>query len=271
MKSSNSDPREETELNALLRTVCEPEYALRDWLGTLRENQQRNLSAAPEFYEQAARIDEFFQRLVKAVGLTPAGFGMNPEFILLLRAHSAFLTTTALVFNGQFAEAHMVMRGCIEAALYALLARKTPALGRVWSERDQSAERKRAARGAFTAGRGFKELEQQRPTIAGHVHKLYEDTISYGSHPNIGAIHVSTTVIDSPHGRPKLAICYVGGIGHPFFEVCLWRLTRVGFATADIFAGIYESDLSGFGLERDISLISKWHDTSEKISPDEPK
>lgn len=184
MSDPDSDRDNRTDGTAFLHEMCAPDYELREWLDDVYDNHRRNLSANAKFYERAGRVDGLFQRLLKACRLNL--LAIEPSYFLFCRAHSAFLTAVALSLNGQLAEAHMVMRGCIEASLYALQVKRTPTLGQTWLERDHSADTRQAARRAFTARRALDRLRQERPDIAGHVQKLYEDTITYGAHPNIG-------------------------------------------------------------------------------------
>lgn len=257
MTDSTSRREAGPDADALFREMCAPKYSLREWLDDLHNNHNRNLAASPEFYERAQRIDGLFQSLITGCRLTLLDIHNDVVFFLIGRAHSSFLSSMVLSLNGQLAEAHMVMRGCIEASLYALQVRHTPTLGEVWSERERSADAKRAARQAFTIKRAFEVLNQDRRLIAAHVHKLYEDTIANGAHPNIGAVVVSMALVKEPEERGRLAILYLGGPANPLFIGCLQRVLRVGCAAIDILSGMYADELADLRLRQEVHA-SAW-------------
>lgn len=73
----------------------------------------------------------------------------NPlvQAFLLLRSHAAFRSACRLALSGQAAETFVVIRSCLEHALYALHIHKDPALAEVWLGRhDGNDERSRKAR-----------------------------------------------------------------------------------------------------------------------------
>jgi hypothetical protein len=241
-----------------LRELSEPDFELTDWLEDVSENRRRNLEQNRPFYSEAKQIDHVSQRFLKVTNSVYLSDIYDPSLALFCRSHSAFLTSVMLSLNGQLAEAHMVMRGCIEASLYAVLIRRKPHLRSIWIERERSSEAKAAARREFTVRSAFEVLNTDRPTILSHVRKLYDHTITNGAHPNIGALATSLGLVQGEYG-PRFAHYYLGGMHTPLFPVCLATVLLVGWAALDISTCIYHDEFSELGLMVEIQ-DSHWQE-----------
>lgn len=251
-------PDEKKSLYDCFRELSRPDFELRQWFADVVENHRLNLARNSAFYSEAKQIDDIFQRFLKVAGIVHLGDIYNSSLALFARSHSAFLTSVMLSLNGQLAEAHMVMRGCLESCLYAVMIHFDPALHSVWMNREKSLTTKAASRRAFTARAAFDVLGSNRPIILPYVRQLYDATIANGAHPNFGAVGMSLGAIQGEYG-PRLAHYYLGGPQTPLFPVCLARVVSVGWAALDISTCMYEDLFCELGLFVEIQN-SRWQD-----------
>lgn len=184
-------------------------------------------------YSAIRDIDAAFLALLE--GWTdPESIGPAP---LAFRAHSAFRVAAQLALSGQVPEAFMVMRGCLENALYANHIDSAAAALDAWLKRaDSEAARKRCV--SEFAGRNlFGSLRSRDGQLGDMVGKMYERTIDYGAHPNESAVLGSMTVEEGEE-HTGYVFAYVTGDGLPL-RFALRTLAQVGLMTLDILCLVF--------------------------------
>ncbi len=82
-------------------------------------------------YKFLKDIDECFQELIPNLINRPEVM----PIMLMARSHSSFRGAARLALSGQCAETFVLLRSCIECAMYALRIYKTPQLEEVWLRR----------------------------------------------------------------------------------------------------------------------------------------
>lgn len=131
---------------------------------------------------------------------------LNPEDqrapLLLLQAHASYRAAVGLAMSGQSAPAFMAMRGCLESSLYGLYFNRNPDSFHLWLSRHDDDTARRSVKVEFTI-RNLKDcLQEADPGTNAIVAQLYDRTIDYGAHPNVGALASafrSRTVGDRTH------------------------------------------------------------------------
>ena len=149
-----------------------------------RNNKFATFANLKSEYGRLRDIDKFYRDLVDVLDNSHdwfAGF-------FLLRAHSAFLAACRLATSGQVAECYMMLRGCLEAALYGLYLSRNPESQSIWLERHVDGGKRRRCRNTFAAARMLACLESESARVRETAGVLYERTIDYGAHPNERAI-----------------------------------------------------------------------------------
>jgi hypothetical protein len=132
------------------------------------------------------RAREHYQKIVAVDSglVTICDNLLNPDTpgppLFLLQAHASYRGAAGLAMSGQSPQAFMVMRGCLENALYALYVHKDPGAFDRWMCRHDSDEAKKGIRKEFTIGRAMECLEKADPRNAGIVSQLYDKTIDAG-------------------------------------------------------------------------------------------
>ncbi|SCY13778.1 hypothetical protein [Nitrosospira sp. Nsp13] len=143
-------------------------------------------------------------------------FGEDAFFASLLwRAWSSFRCTCMMAMSGQSVEAYILMRECVEGALYALHIEANPQLGMVWLNRDRNEESRKDCKKQFAYCKVAKTLEVKSKWLYGIMQQLYEHTIDQGAHPNKssvtngvemkGDIHTKTLSFRIVVGSPEQA------------------------------------------------------------------
>lgn len=138
----------------------------------------------------------------------------NPRDILaaflIHRSHAALRGACRMAASGQVAEAHPLLRSCIEYALYALHINSTPGLGELWLNRHENADSMKQCRKAFMHVKITETLEKRDPALYKIIEKLYEQTIDFGAHPNERAV-TGSLIIDEQAGAKNFQNIYLHG------------------------------------------------------------
>ena len=167
---------------------------------------------------------------------------LDPENTLVaplaIRAHSAFRAAAQLSLAGQLPEAYMVMRGCIEHALYGNYIDLHRDAWNVWSKRgDDEAARKLCVR-TFSGRNLFDSLRARDHRLGEIAGQLYERTIDFGAHPNELGVGSTMDFEERPDGGISFAYTYLSGDGMPL-RLCLKSLAQTGLIVLDILCLIF--------------------------------
>jgi hypothetical protein len=138
-------------------------------------------------FDLLVHAQEIFNKLKKSLksGLTSKE---GVTFLFLSMSHGAYLGAVRLALGGQLAPSYMVMRGCLENALYAFRIYKNPKLFKIYKDRYKGNSEKKESRNKFNLADIFCELNNHCPEIGGPAKDLYDSTIDLGAHPNVMAI-----------------------------------------------------------------------------------
>ena len=162
-----------------------------------------------EWYRQFARIDEAYS--IAFNNLSDSGsvhFGL-----LLARSRSAFRGSCMIAMSGQSVEAYMLMRGCLEAALYALHINSNPKLWQVWLNRHDSEEARETCKDAFGYRKVERTLKVKSKVLCTALSQLYEMTIDLGGHPNKRSITDGLRIDKDTHNK-TITMQYL--VGDPY-------------------------------------------------------
>jgi hypothetical protein len=107
------------------------------------------------------------------------------EVYFFQQCHSSYLAAVRLAASGQNPPAQMVLRGCLENAMYAYLVFRRPQDKHVWLNRASEPE---TVRDRFTASQVWKQMDHHDPQLRKRIEPLYDRTIDEGAHPNVNAM-----------------------------------------------------------------------------------
>ena len=134
-----------------------------------------------------------------------------PDFfapLFLLKAHSSFRAAVGLAMSGQSPEAFMVMRGCLESALYGLYINRNEDAFGVWIRRHEDDKARKRVRKEFTIARMWETLKSIDAKLQGETEALYEKTIDLGAHPNPASV-ISALKMSKGEDRTKFQLAYL--------------------------------------------------------------
>ncbi len=172
----------------------------------------------------------------------------------LLRAHASYLGAVRLATSGQVPEAFMILRGCLENALYGFFLQQQPELIEIWLGRHDDAISKQKVKDEFKIRRMLDLLVQRNRTVGKAVAELYDRTIDYGAHPNERSI-TSNLVRKDKKDHLQLDLNYLAGDSIQL-RMCLKSNAQVGVLCLRVFEVIFETRFSLLGLPEDIKRIS---------------
>jgi len=219
-KDSLSKFLDDAEHNTMATYVnCRPQYQRLSDIDTVYRLMMDNLNQSSEFF---------------------AGF-------FLIRTHYSYLAANRLALGGQVAEAFMVLRGCLENALYGLLVAFDTTRQEIWLRRHDDEASKKRVKEEFTIRKvmdHLKEIDERTQTIA---KKLYDQTVDYGGHPNERSVTTQIDVTtDGCRTNFSADVFNVGNIPH---LACLKTAARIGVCCLDIFGHIFRSRYKILGID----------------------
>lgn len=227
----------------------------RDNLSQFIEVARRNTFAtfvqARPVWDRLDTIDTLFRRAIEAMNNSRAWFAG----FFLLRAHASYLGAVRLSTSTQFAETYMVLRGCLENALYGLFVHENLTLGPVWLRRHEDKTSKQKVRAEFRIGRMFSLVKTKDRTTGTAARSLYERTIDYGAHPNERAL---TSVLRQTENADSIRfdVDYLSSTPEPL-ALCLQTTAQVGVCSLRIFRLVIPERFTILGLSDDLDNASR--------------
>jgi len=215
----------------------------------------------PDVYEVQQGAHALLRRLLDAIENERGDSrDVGSQRMLIHRSHGAILATMRLTMSGQAIEAMPVLRLAIEEAWYALHIAKDPApptRARIWWNRDDSPQATQACRKEFEVGNVRRTHEGFDPRTAASMKRLYDDTITYGGHPNSSGIALGVSLEEG--SDPETATIKIG-ILNPNPTTVLSTIK----AAVDVVMGltltvglIYPEAFKRVGLGRDFNALRK--------------
>ena len=173
----------------------------------------------------------------------------------LFRSHCAYLGGVRLALSGQVAESYMVLRGCIESALYGLFLYNNPSLMEIWFKRHNDENSKQKVKNLFKIIEMFKLLKDNNEEIYRISKQLYELTIDYGAHPNERAF-TSNMEIKRSVGKSKIIMSFLNTDRIPLL-FCITTTMQTGLCSLYIFQIIFKDRFNILGLSDRMDKLKK--------------
>lgn len=122
----------------------------KDSLSKFIEDARTNTLGTPihhkKAYDLLNDINRTFEKMVDNLDYSSESFSVFSA----LRAHASYLGAVRLSISAQVCEAYMVLRGCLENALYGLYFFKEPQSRQVWLNRHDDVASKKLVLKEFT-------------------------------------------------------------------------------------------------------------------------
>jgi len=210
------------------------------------DNTYASFHNLKSLYGRLVDIHVAFRTIADNIDRTPDWFAS----FFLFRSHAAYLGAVRLALSGQVPEAYMVLRGCLENALYGFYVARKPSTQEIWLRRHDDAESKRKVKGEFKVSNllGLLAVEdEQLRRIAGD---LYETTIDFGGHPNERAI-LSVMKQQLDESKRTYQSAYMIG-NEPPLHCSLECCAQIGVCALSIFQRIYPERFDILGLSNQL-------------------
>lgn len=171
------------------------------------------------------------------------------------RSHASYLGAIRFSLSCQIPEAFLVMRGCLENALYGVYTHDNNEKQHIWISRDKDPSARKKVLNEFKMGNIFNFFEKVDSKTCAVAHELYDSTIDYGAHPNRKAVLGS--IRQRKEGE---TVCYDMEYitnDNTFSRLGLKRNMQVGLCTLKIFRNIYAQRYDLLGLTDKINKLEQ--------------
>lgn len=219
-------------------------WAVNNISSTRRDNSDR--------YRQFVVLDHAFEVAFQNL----SDFGEDSLFApLLTRSWFSFRGTCMMAMSGQAAEAYVLMRGCLEGALYALHIDINPELRMVWLNRDRDVESRKVCQNRFKHRGVAKSLEAKSQWLYEIMSQLYEQTIDQGAHPNKRSV-TDGLEVDEDIENKTLSFRFV--VGGPDEISKAWKTaSHVGACALHILQLVRPDYFKRLGIDTMIDSVTK--------------
>ena len=113
-----------------------------------------------------------------------------------------------MALAAQIPETYMILRGCLENAMYAFHVMNNEQYKQVWLNRHNSEEDYKKVRKLFMGNKIEEAIETQDPQLAQKVFALYDKAIDDGAHPNVNTFFDNALQLNT-NGELLLAVSYL--------------------------------------------------------------
>jgi hypothetical protein len=173
----------------------------------------------------------------------------------LIRAHSSFRAALRLCLSGQIPETFMVLRGCLESALYGLYVAGNTDRQEIWLRRHDSEASRRRVQNEFAIRNVLNHLQGIDTKTHEIAKSLYDRTIDYGGHPNERAISTQIKT-ESTESRVDFTAEYFlcGGLPQ---KASLKSVAQVSICSLDIFYNVFRDRYRILGIDLRLDQIRR--------------
>ena len=204
-----------------------------------------------DWYSILKDIHLVFDAITHNIDRTPDWFAS----FFLFRSHSAYLGSVRLALSGQTPETYIVLRGCLENALYGFYVSRNAESREIWLRRHDDEKSNKAVRKTFTIRNLLKALRSEDLKLHDVAQELYDRTIDLGGHPNEQAVF---TVMKQTVNGTKLTFesGYLVG-NEPALVLALKTCAQIGTCALSVFQRIYRERFDILGLSDQLASLKR--------------
>lgn len=225
--------------------------SLSRFIENVRQNTLATFTNLRPQYDALAAIDALYCGMIE-------NLNQRPEYVagfLLVRTHSSFRGAARSCLSGQIAETYMVLRSCLESALYGLYVVGDANRQEIWLRRHDDDASRRRVRNEFTIGKLMNHLQSIDPNTQRIAQGLYDRTIDYGGHPNECAVNTQIKA-ESDGSRLNFTGEYFlcGDVPH---QLSLKSSAQIGICCLDIFYNVFRDRYRILGIDERLDQIKQ--------------
>ena len=212
------------------------------YLDTARTNAFATFANLSAEYAKLSKIDSALRILCTNLDRSEnwfAGF-------FALRAHSSWLAAVSLAMSAQVLETFVVLRTCLESALYGLHIARNPSLREVWLRRSDSSQHKAQVLKEFQIRVLIDTLSKEDAHEAQVAKTLYDQCIDDGAHPNERGF-MGNLKMEKGSDQIRFKVKYMNP--EPLaLALALKTTARVGVCALGIFRCVYKERFDILGI-----------------------
>jgi hypothetical protein len=224
---------------------------LSEFVDVARHNGFATFANCPVEYNLLSTVDGLFRHAIDNLVNTPEWFAA----FFLLKCHSAYLGASAFSISGQCAESYMVLRGCLESALYGLYLCRHKNSCETWLQRHENEASLKRVKDEFKIVNMFSELKAVDVATHQATKGLYERTIDYGGHPNEQTLTSLLKRTDEGN-NVRFDLAYLSA-DTPAFRLALKTTAQVGVCSLLIFRNVYRERFAILGIDERLEKLKK--------------
>jgi len=218
---------------------------LTEYLAAAHQNRLATFANKREAVARLIAIDACYATAV-------AGWrNPKPEIsaLLFIRTLGSFRASCEAAMAGAVAETFIMIRAMLEAAGYAAHIGRNPRLAETWLRRhDPDPAAAKAAKDAFTVAAVRKSIQAVDRSAASRFHRLYNEAIDFGAHPNERGITGNMTDTAIADGV-SLELNLLQGDGTQL-DYALISTARAGLLSLDILGIVFGARFELLGLKQ---------------------
>jgi hypothetical protein len=222
---------------------------LGQFIDTFRNNVFASFVRLRREYERLTSIDKGY-RLIGENLLNPPDWFVA---LFLLRTHSSYLGGAHLALAGQLPESYMLLRGCVENAVYAFYFHKNPNSHERWLRRHENPKAKKIVEDEFRIRALLRLLSKHDEKLANAATALYERTIDFGGHPNERAVTQMLKLTENEAHR-RFDLNYLAGHTRGM-DLCLKTAAQAGVCGLKVFEYVFPERYALLGLSAHIRKL----------------
>lgn len=221
----------------------------------VQHNEYANSINFPAIYSLLQQLHATFLKVEEVIENDNREELLLPRF-LVIRVRSSILAASRLALSQQTYESSAILRVAIEQAWYALHIATDPAppvRSKIWLRRNEDDAAKLKCKEEFSVGNVRRTHESLDMSTAKQFHKLYEDMIDSGAHPNQQGVVASMNILES-----KNKVQYQVGVltRDPLLLVSSLHMTvAVAVGTLKVFRLIFPKRFELMGLDSEIETL----------------
>jgi hypothetical protein len=204
-------------------------------------------------YRVIAQVDGIYRQLVSDEQINGS---KRLEATFLVRSHASLLAAASLALSGQVAEAYVLMRAALEAALQGLFLADSPERQQHWIRRNDDEPSKQRAQEMFSGPAPLECLRTTDPATAGVYEQLVARALDRQAHPNAYAIPRKPSP-DASTGVDFIRQYFV--LGDDVQRSCLRSIAQVGMCCLTIFYYAFADRYRDLGLDVSVKKLRRGH------------
>lgn len=220
------------------------------------ENGYATYVREKHFWPRLQQIDALYCRTAQNMDNTRDWF----YTLFYFRAHSVWRAAIRLAISGQNPEAHILLRSCLENALYAFFIfndkvswKDTGSRFSIWRNREDSEEAAERCRNKFAGGAMKRELKARDQQLGSITEEIYAQAICYGAHPNVHGTLGNITLGDE--GKTRRIETHYMNFDADSFKFSLKGACQAGLCNLLIFKIIFKERFDILGVSEEIEKL----------------